>query len=131
MRLENNSTILIQWFEDNFIELNTGECHFMVIEKSAKQTIKISMGDSDMENTNEEKLLGVTIDHKLTFEPHLNKHCKNAGYKLFALSRLSSYIDSNKLKILMRAFVMSQFQYFPLAWTLHNKHLNTKINNIH
>ncbi len=75
----------------------------MVLEKSANQTITISIGDSDIENTNEEKLLGVTIDHKLTFEPHLNKLCKRAGYKLFALSRLSSYIDSNKLRILMRA----------------------------
>ena len=26
---------------------------------------------------------------------------------------------------------MSQFQYCPLAWMFHNKHLNTKINKIH
>ena len=131
MRLENDSAILIQWFEDNLMKLNTGKSHFMVLGKSANQTITISIGDSDIENTNEEKLLGVTIDRNLTLEPHINKLCKKAGNKLFALSRLSSYIDSNKLKILMRAFVMSQFQYCPLAWMFHNKHLNTKINKIH
>ena len=98
-RLENDSAILIQWFEDNLMKLNTGKSHFMVLGKSANQTITISIGDSDIENTNEEKLLGVTIDRNLTFEPHINKLCKKAGNKLFALSRLSSYIDSNKLKI--------------------------------
>ena len=30
----------------------------------------------------------------------------------------------------MRAFVMSQFQYCPLAWMFHSKHLNAKIDKI-
>ena len=31
----------------------------------------------------------------------------------------------------MRAFVISQFQYFPLVWMFHSRHLNNKINRIH
>ena len=30
----------------------------------------------------------------------------------------------------MRAFVISQFQYCPLVWMLHSRHLNNKINRI-
>ena len=71
------------------------------------------------------------IDKKLTFETHINKLCKRAGNKLYALSRMSQYINSNKLRILMRAFVMSQFQYCQLAWMFHSRHLNNKINKIH
>ena len=71
------------------------------------------------------------IDKKLTFETHINKLCKKAGNKLFALSRLSPYMNSNKLRILMRAFVTSQFQYCQLAWMFHSRHLNNKINKIH
>ena len=31
----------------------------------------------------------------------------------------------------MRAFVISQFQYCPLVWMFHSRHLNNKINRIH
>ncbi len=130
MRLESDSTVIIQWFQDNFMKLNAEKCHFMVLGRSADQTITVRIGNSTIENSREEKLLGVIIDRKLTFETHINKLCKKAGNKLFALSRLSLYIESSKLQILMRAFVMSQFQYCPLAWMFHSKHLNAKIDKI-
>ena len=71
------------------------------------------------------------IDKRLNFETHISKLCKKAGNKVFALARISGYMDSNKLRILMRAFVISQFQYCPLVWIFHSRHLNSKINRIH
>ena len=71
------------------------------------------------------------IDNRHNFESHISKLCKKAGNKLSALERISGYMDSNKLRILMRAFVISQFQYCPLVWMFHSRHLNNKINRIH
>ena len=51
--------------------------------------------------------------------------------KLYALARISPYMDPNKLRILMRSFITSQFQYCPLVWMFHNRQLNQKINKIH
>ena len=31
----------------------------------------------------------------------------------------------------MKAFIISQFSYFPLIWMLHSRILNNRINNIH
>ena len=84
--LENDSTVIIQWFTDNFMKLNTDKCHFMVLGKSSNQNVTVNVGSSVIGNTDEEKLLGVTIDKKLTFETHINKLCKKSGNKLFALS---------------------------------------------
>ena len=84
-----------------------------------------------MENTEEENLLGVVIDKQLNFETHITKLCQKAGNKLFALARISKYMNSDKLRILMRCFVISQFQYCPLAWMFHSRHLNNEINKIH
>ena len=39
-------------------------------------------------------------------------------------------MDSNKLRVLMRAFVISQFQYCPFVWMFHSRHLNNKVNRI-
>ena len=103
----------------------------MILWKSSNQDVAVNLGSSVIGNTEEEKLLRVMIDKKLTFETHINKLCKKAGNKLFALSRLSPYRNSNQLRILMRAFVMSQFQYCQLAWMFHSRHLNNKIDKIH
>ena len=130
-RLENGSNIIIQWFTDNFIKLNTDKCHLLILGGNSNQQITVNVGDSVIENTEEETLLGVVIDKRLNFETHINKLCKKAGNKLFDLACISRYMDSNKLRILMRAFVISQFQYCPLVWMFHSRHLNNKINRIH
>ncbi len=78
MRLESDSTVIIQWFQDKFMKLNTEKCHFMVIAKSADQTITVSIGDSTIKNSCEEKLLGVIIYRKLTLETHINELLKKA-----------------------------------------------------
>ena len=39
-------------------------------------------------------------------------------------------MDHNKLRILMRAFITSQFQYCPLVWMFYSRQLNQKINKI-
>ena len=113
--LEKYSTLIIQWFKDNFMKLNTDKCHFMALGKSSSQDVTVNVGSSVIKNTEKEKLLEVMINKKLTFETHINKSCKKAGNKLFALSRMSPYMNSNKLQILIRAFVMSQFQYCQFA----------------
>ena len=37
----------------------------------------------------------------------------------------------NKRRILMKSFIISQFNYCPLIWMIHNRGLNNKINHIH
>ena len=130
-RLENDSSISIQWFAYNFVKLNANKCHLLIRGRSSHQKVKVNVGGSIMENSEEEELLGVVIDERLSFETHISKLCKKAGSKLSALARISGYMDANKLKILMRAFVISQSEYCPLVWMFHSRHLNSKINRIH
>ena len=40
-------------------------------------------------------------------------------------------MDLPKRKILMKAFITSQFSYCPLIWMFHSRTLNNRINNIH
>ena len=68
-----------------------------------------------------EKLLGVLIDSNLNFEKHVSNICKKAANKLFALSRMSTYLGTDKLRLLMGAFVTSLFQYCPLVWMFHSR----------
>ena len=82
-----------------------------------------------MQNSKNEKLLGVTIDNRLSFIEHVIKICDKASQKLNALARLSSFMSLEKRRIIMKAFVYSQFGYCSLIWMFHNRNLNNKINN--
>ena len=55
------------------------------------------------------KLLAVIVDNKLSFEPHLNLVSKKVRQKLHALTRVSKLILKKKLRVVMKAFIISQF----------------------
>ena len=78
-----------------------------------------------------EELLGVTIDSNLNFKEHILSLCKKENRKLHSLSRFSKYMTLNKRRILMKSLIISQSNYCPLIWTMHNRGLNNKINHIH
>ena len=78
-----------------------------------------------------EKLLGVTIDSSLNFKEHILSLCKKTNRKLHALSRVSKYMTFNKRRILMKSFIIPQFNYCPLILMMHNGDLNHKVNHIH
>ena len=81
------------------------------------------------ENKNE--LLGIILDSKLSFEDHRNNLCKKASQKLNALARIVPYMCLEKMKAVMKAYVISQFGYCPLVWVFHSRGLNNKINSLH
>ena len=73
-RLENDSNIIIQWFADNYMKLNTDKCHLLILGRNSNQQIRVNVGDSVIGNTEEEKLLGVVIDKRLNLR-HISVSC--------------------------------------------------------
>ena len=93
--------------------------------------VSVQIGATTITKSAEEKLLGVTLDKNLDFKNHVNTLCRKAGQKLHALARISNYVDVEKLRVMMNAFIISQFSYCPLVWMFHDRSVNKKINKIH
>ena len=93
------------------------------------ETVKLVL--EEISNDQSVELLGIKIDKNLNFSEHVTKLCKKGNHKLHALARISKYLSKDKLKILMKAFVISQFNYCTLTWMFHNRTLNNKINKLH
>ena len=51
--------------------------------------------------------------------------------QLHALSRISTYMDLDKRRMVMKSFFLSQFSYCPLVWMCHSRELNNRINRLH
>ena len=92
--------------------------------------VSANINKFEIESSKKEKLLGVSIGTTLSFEHHFKSLCKKSSQKLHALSRIAHYMDSKKRKFLMRAFLISQFNYRPLIWMFHNRALNNRINKM-
>ena len=127
--LEVHTNILIKWFEDNYLKLNTDKCHLLV--SNHKDCVFINAGDDIIECENSVKLLGVTIDNKLNFNDQVSIICKKASQKLHALARISNLMSKDKLRILMKTFIESQFGHCPLIRMFHSRILNNHINRLH
>ena len=68
-KLERNSELAIHWFEDNYMNLNTGKCHLLIFghkyeHQWAQIRKKIWFGKKV-------KLLGKTINNELIFDSHI------------------------------------------------------------
>ena len=110
--------------------MNEDKCHLILLGAS-KERVHIHLGEAQIEENDEEKLLGITLDKKLSFKKHVQTLCKKASQKLHALARISIFMEPEKLKLLMKTFVMSKFSYCSLIWMFHDGNLNNKINRIY
>ena len=120
---------IFKWFEDNEMQGNADKCH-VVLSASQKLHVNTS-GTSQIENSKYEKLLGVNIDSKLSFEKHLNIICGKARTKINALGRVAPFMNIEKRRTIMNAFFNSQFSYCPLILMFHSRLINNEINRLH
>ena len=122
--------ILKEWFFDNYMVLIPGKCHFMCIGSNCADKSFI-FENAALENSKEVTILGITIDNKLNFQSHIKNLCKKASQKLWALSRLSNYLNYTEKSLIFNSMIKSHFSYCPLLWMFCSRTSNNMINKIH
>ena len=84
-------------------------------------------------SVNRVKILGVHIDGRLDFDYNVSQICKNTSKNLQALSKfmVSKYMDVNERRMLIKAFITSQFSYYPLVCMLHSRSIENRVCKTH
>ena len=126
--LEKETAVVLCWFSVNEMKSNNDKCHLIVAKHD---NVSVTINNEIIEGEESVKLLGINIDNKLTFNKHVTNLCKKGNQKLHALARISKFLCEEKLRLIMKTFVESQFNYCPLIWMFHSRKLNTKINKLH
>ena len=116
------------WCRNNHMKANPEKCHVILSSNTQRE---IRFANASIASSPSEKLLGITLDSELKFEEHVNKICNIVNKKLNALHCIGSHMSLDKQKMLLRAFIESQFSYCPLIWMFHSRTLNNKINRLH
>ena len=89
---------------------NGDKCHLLV---TTEESVSINIDGSNVKNKKKQKLLAIKFDSSLSFEGSITSLCKKASQKKHALARIVNYMDLPKRKVLIKAFITSQFNYCP------------------
>ena len=69
---------LTLWFQNNCVKVNPDKFHLLLSNKKIHQ---VDICNEKLSSTYSEKLLGIKIDNKLTFEEDVEELCKKASQK--------------------------------------------------
>ena len=121
----------IEWFANNGMQANPDKFHFMLFSpKPTTQQVLRIRDDTSLMSEAEVKVLGVTIDDKLSFSQHISACCKKAARQLNALARISKHSNINSRRAIYNSFITSNFNYCPLVWHFCGQVNNQKLENI-
>ena len=135
--LKSEIEIVLDWFKINEMKSNSEKCHLIVAENEHRPAyisnsyIYLDKQRELLQNEKIVKLLGLLIDDKMRFEKHIKVLLKKGNQKLHALIRVSRYMSNEKLRVLMKAFIRSQFDYCSLLWMFHSRTIEKRINRLH
>ena len=98
---------------------------------NADENVAFKIKNETITNSSNQKLFGILFNNKFDFDEHDTSLCRKASQKLNVLARVAHYMNLAQRRLIMNAFIFSQFGYCPLVWMFHSRKLNNRINNIH
>ena len=116
--LINETEAALNWTEANEMIVNPEKFHLIFLSPNKQDLINqqfIEIRGISLKSETKFTLLGVDIDNQLTFHSHINNIFRKAENQINALKRLSVHMGQNEKMVLMKSFILSNFNYCPLV----------------
>ena len=111
-KLEEDSISILKFMEANFLIANPSKTKLIIFTKEKREDkITLKIGNTSIEETNEEKLLGVTISNDLTWHRHIDNTVIAINQRTLMLKRLSYSIPREKMGVLVHGLILSKIRY--------------------
>ena len=120
--LQHSVDNLINWTEMNHLALYPDETKFMLVTTRQKRqnllpNLPLLTTKSDIiQEVQNHKVLGITIDNNLSWTPHMNALCKKISTKVFQLSRLKYFVNFRVRKLFFTSHIQSLIDYGSTLW---------------
>ena len=105
-----------QWLEANRLTLNTSKSAFMLFGRGFPADISVNINGEPLQKVSQTKFLGVTIDEKLNFKPHVEDVLKKLSSVSGIIWRSKNSIPRHILKLIYLSLANSYMSYGILAW---------------
>lgn len=109
--------ILKKWFDDNRLSLNLSKTKFIIFgNRKSINKVKIRINNEEIDRVYENKFLGVIIDHKLSWKPHINHVKRKMSQSIAILHKTKHILNENSLYILYCALIVPYMIYCVEVW---------------
>ena len=103
--LEKSFYSIVNWFRENHMKASPDKCHVL---GSSNENWQLRLKIFVLKRAPKKNRSNLSFENNFTSQ------------KLYALARISHYMDLNKRRNLMQAFITSQFSYCPLMQMFHS-----------
>lgn len=105
-------THFTQWCMNNYLHINSDKTKEMVFQTPCPSLDYIHINSKVIEQVNTFKYLGIALDNKFTFEPHITDIHKRSQQRLHALRKLSVlHVAPHLLLLLYKSIIQSILLY--------------------
>ena len=132
--LERKACTALDWLDANKMIANPEKFKAIILQKPKSAEVpdvKIQIRGQEVAPTQEVELLGIKIDNELEFDKYISKICKKAANQLNALYRLGKYLNLQQREVLVKSFILANFNYCPMVWHFCSCKNTAKIERIH
>ena len=121
--LQQCSTSISEWCKPNKQVLNASKMAVMSVvgPRSTPNAFNIAINGTNIDQVHKKKILGLTIDSRLTFYDHITNVRKLALWHLSTLRRIAPYCNLNLRTIFYNSFLYPHFIYCSTVWSLKTK----------
>lgn len=108
---------LKKWFDANKLSLNLKKTKFMLFgNRKSNLPVEITINNTIIERVQQNMFLGVVIDEKLCWKPHISYIRTKVAKCIGMMKRCSYVLNQNALFILYHSFIMSYLSYGIEVW---------------
>ena len=106
-----------QWLLDNKLFLNYNKSTYLIFtNKKIQHKFNIKIEQNKIEESNSTKYLGVTIDNKLNWKPHILNLKSKLAKNNYLLFKLGNYVNQNTLRTVYYSLIHPFLQYCISTW---------------
>ncbi|XDV44073.1 hypothetical protein PO909_012422 [Leuciscus waleckii] len=116
------------WFDSNKLSLNLNKTKFMVFgNRNINTDVRLVTDNQIIERVYEYKFLGVVLDHKLCWKPHIKNLCMKMARSIGILSKTRYILNKNTLHTMYCTLILPYMLYCVEVWGNTYKSLIIKL----
>lgn len=117
--IQHELNLFFDYCSDNCLELNISKCHVLTITRNKSNIFNNTyiLNNTVLEKVEEVNDLGITIDSKLSFIPHIHK-IQVKAYKMlgFVLRTCRGFRNLSSILLLFKTLVRPKLEYASTIW---------------
>ena len=128
---------IIEWTHINHMSLNLSKTNYMILTTCQKcqilssPPVQLLVGNKQLHEVSEHKLLGVIIDNNLTWGPHIRYLCKSLAKKVYQSAKIKNFLTFHAQKTFFQAHIQSRIDYASTLWDSASESVVKPLKSLH